>query len=405
MSNTKEKYLILSKDIQESAVSKNVLYNTAIIMYLYYEDTLQNYFYYIQNIPKEISLYVYSSKEEVCEKVKEFLTDIDKKNAYVSLKENRGRDVSALLVAAKEVTSKYEYICFIHDKKANAEELKEDTKEWIELLWENSLASSTYIINILAKLSETEKIGLLVPPKPLGKRNRAGMVNCWYKNHDKVLELARLLQLKCDIDFNVPPIAIGTVFWAKTKALKKLFDYDWKYGDFPNEPMPLDGTISHAIERILSYVAEDIGYETMVSITVYQAERRIEKFQGIANKAFHVLESEIGIRNLNSLEFFTNDKKAIIDFMKRWENVYLYGAGIVGKCCLKTLGILGYVPKGFLVTQKNEVEFVENIPVYTLDDIYNKNNIGIIVSVGFENRKDIIKYLEEKQVKEYMVWE
>ena len=57
------------------------------------------------------------------------------------------------------------------------------------------------------------------------------------------------------------------MFWAKTDALKKLFEHGWKYEDFPEEPLPIDGTISHAIERVLGYVAQDAGYKTGVIMT------------------------------------------------------------------------------------------------------------------------------------------
>lgn len=59
-----------------------------------------------------------------------------------------------------------------------------------------------------------------------------------------------------------PVSAIGNCFWFKTKALSQLFNYTWNYQDFPAEPFPEDGTISHAIERIYSFVAQNNGYYT-----------------------------------------------------------------------------------------------------------------------------------------------
>jgi hypothetical protein len=63
----------------------------------------------------------------------------DRKNCDVILKQNRGRDVSSLLVACKEYVFKYEYLCFIHDKKST----------WLD---------------------EGVDLGLLVPPEPIGKQ-------------------------------------------------------------------------------------------------------------------------------------------------------------------------------------------------------------------------------------------
>ena len=38
------------------------------------------------------------------------------------------------------------------------------------------------------------------------------------------------------------------------------FDFGWKYEDFQKEPYKIDGTISHAIERLYCIVAQDEGY-------------------------------------------------------------------------------------------------------------------------------------------------
>ena len=44
------------------------------------------------------------------------------------------------------------------------------------------------------------------------------------------------------------------------QGIEKIFEYAFKGEDFPAEPMPVDGTISHAIERIWPYVAQEAGY-------------------------------------------------------------------------------------------------------------------------------------------------
>ena len=62
-------------------------------------------------------------------------------------------------------------------------------------------------------------------------------------------------------------MAIGNCFWAKYDALKPLFELNWNYDDFPQEPMPADGTVSHALERIHGYVAASEGYYTEFVMT------------------------------------------------------------------------------------------------------------------------------------------
>lgn len=86
-----------------------------------------------------IFLYIYSSQESVLIETKKKL---DRSNCYFEKKNNRGRDISTLLVSAKNEILKYDYFCFIHDKKVNAKHLEEDVAFWIENLWENTLASA-----------------------------------------------------------------------------------------------------------------------------------------------------------------------------------------------------------------------------------------------------------------------
>lgn len=57
---------------------------------------------------------------------------------------------------------------------------------------------------------------------------------------------------------------LGTCFWFRPDALKKLFKgYEgkgWDYTDFPCEPNRTDWTILHAVERSYAYFAQDAGY-------------------------------------------------------------------------------------------------------------------------------------------------
>ncbi|MBQ7704067.1 MAG: hypothetical protein IJT73_01360, partial [Selenomonadaceae bacterium] len=52
------------------------------------------------------------------------------------------------------------------------------------------------------------------------------------------------------------------VFWCRTAALEKITAYNWQVEDFPEEPMPDDGTVSHALERIFPFAAQAKGFYT-----------------------------------------------------------------------------------------------------------------------------------------------
>ena len=76
------------------------------------------------------------------------------------------------------------------------------------------------------------------------------------------------------------PIApFGSVFWFRVKALAPLFDHGWKHEDFPPEPLPQDGTISHAIERIYPFVAQGAGYYPAQAMSTDYAVARCDSMQ------------------------------------------------------------------------------------------------------------------------------
>jgi lipopolysaccharide biosynthesis protein len=41
------------------------------------------------------------------------------------------------------------------------------------------------------------------------------------------------------------------MFWARTCALTRLIELNLGWNDYPQEPLPYDGTLLHAIERLL----------------------------------------------------------------------------------------------------------------------------------------------------------
>lgn len=53
---------------------------------------------------------------------------------------------------------------------------------------------------------------------------------------------------------------LGTMFWFRPRALNGLLDREWSFDDFPPEPINIDGTILHYIERAYGYVAQSNGY-------------------------------------------------------------------------------------------------------------------------------------------------
>jgi lipopolysaccharide biosynthesis protein len=50
------------------------------------------------------------------------------------------------------------------------------------------------------------------------------------------------------------------MFWARPRALAPLFDLKLDWEDYPAEPLANDGTLLHALERLVTFAAESQGY-------------------------------------------------------------------------------------------------------------------------------------------------
>ena len=54
---------------------------------------------------------------------------------------------------------------------------------------------------------------------------------------------------------------LGTMFWARTTALAPLFELGLSWEDYPAELLPYDGTVLHAIERLVTLVTRHRGFK------------------------------------------------------------------------------------------------------------------------------------------------
>lgn len=174
--------------------------------------------------------------------------------AQIKTAPNRGRDLGPMLSLFAQELMSYELIGHVHTKKSlHTDELV--IKKWRESLLSNLIGvdSIPMLDNCLSWLEEHENCGLLFPETP----NDIG----WTKNLPYAAELANKIGMVLPArEYFIFPV--GTMFWARSSALKKLFDHVFSWEDYPAEPLAFDGSMLHAIERLLPFIAEDAGYSS-----------------------------------------------------------------------------------------------------------------------------------------------
>ena len=182
--------------------------------------------------------------------------------------QNRGRDVSSLLVGVKDVIMEYDLVCFAHDKKTAQVKPGTVGASFAYKCFENILSNKTYVANVINTFAENSRLGLLCPPEPNHGIFFPTIGFEWGANYDVTKELARELRLTVPINASVPPVApLGTMFWFRPAAMKPLYKKNWEYEDFPPEPNKIDGTLLHAVERIYSFVVQEAGYYPAIGMT------------------------------------------------------------------------------------------------------------------------------------------
>src|SRR5262249_10174750 len=138
-------------------------------------------------------------------------------------------------------------------------------------LFENLLDNEGYVANILDIFRRQPSVGVVVPPVlHLGYPT---LGHSWFINRGLAERLAKRLKLVVPFDEPTPMAAYGGMFWFRPKALRKLFAERWSWDEFKPEPKPIDGALGHALERLITYVAQDAGYVTQAVMTARQAAR------------------------------------------------------------------------------------------------------------------------------------
>lgn len=163
---------------------------------------------------------------------------------------NRGRNIGPLLTTAGPALRDggYDVVAHLHGKRSLAVDGTTGDR-WRAFLLGTLLGGG--LQPQLALFASDPALGLLFAED----RHCVG----WTENRP----FAEALAARMDPAPRLPewPIfPIGAMFWARPAAIAPLWALDLRSEDFPPEPAPYDGTVLHAIERMLPAVCEATGH-------------------------------------------------------------------------------------------------------------------------------------------------
>ncbi len=219
----------------------------ALHLHVYYPDLLSNMLDRLGMNAARPGLFVSVPDDTVAAVVRKMMRKFAKQLVRVVVVPNVGRDLGPMLTAfGSTFVDHYDIVGHLHTKKSVDLAHEETAKVWSRFLMENLLGGKACMADlILGRMAADPSIGIVFPDDPY--------VVGWGANRPHAEQLGAKLGL-ADFPENLA-FPVGSMFWARTGAIRPLFDLglDWK--DYPTEPLPYDGSMLHAIERLLPLVA------------------------------------------------------------------------------------------------------------------------------------------------------
>jgi hypothetical protein len=238
---------------QTSAVQAHGSCRAALHGHYYYTDVAEELLLALRVNRHPIDLYLSTDTEAKAQELSAMLARHAMK-AEIRIFPNKGRDIGPLLTGFRDLfDAGYDVIGHVHGKKS-ANRNGDFGERWRRYLLQLAVGGKHCMADtILSAFAQNESLGLVFPEDEL--------VIGWERN----LEDARRLESRMRIDgglrsasFDFPA---GSFFWCRPSAIKPLLSLELAWSDYPDEPVPFDGTILHAIERLITFVCTESAYQ------------------------------------------------------------------------------------------------------------------------------------------------
>jgi len=227
----------------------------AIVLHIFYSDFVEKFLQMLKNFPTDVDVFVTAATKNIeleCNAKFQNLDNVNQVKTVVC--ENRGRNFGPFLVNFSQELVHYDLMCHLHSKKSLYSG-REQT-QWFDYLSNFLLKDKHVVKSVLRLFDGNEDLGMYYPSSFW---MMPAWVNHWTCNKPHADSFVDDWQL--DISDNFINYPVGGMFWARPKAIAPLLHKNYKYEEFPEEPLPNDGSWLHALERTLGLLAEKQGYK------------------------------------------------------------------------------------------------------------------------------------------------
>lgn len=240
----------------------------AVIIHLFHDDLIYEFYDYFKQFNVTHDLYISAQVGK---------TDIIKgvfPHATIIEVENVGTDFYPFTSVFNDIIKTYDLVLKIHTKKT---EYLDDFQGWRHHLLNNLMCNPTKIVELF---EDNPNLGILYPDTYYKLLNSVA----WGSNYENALEVLKLIDVPSTVINSrvVPSYPVGSMFWFRPRALIQIIDgnitkstyqtyngFHVKIGD-----RIVDGSIAHALERLVTVIAIFNGYEFKLHTPIHSCTLR-----------------------------------------------------------------------------------------------------------------------------------
>jgi GT2 family glycosyltransferase len=227
----------------------------AAVIHLYYEDLAVEFRSYLANVPVDIDVYISTTDAFKAAAIECAFAGWDKGCVEIRIVPNQGRDIAPKLVTFRDVYPSYAYVLFIHGKRSPHAGV---LSFWRHFLLESLVGTPQVVKSVLYAFTRHPDLGMIGVQHFEPMRNAVNWGGNFAAAQKLAMKMGFALNPEDPLDF-----PSGSMFWARTSALKPLLEAGLTMQDFGAEENQIDATLAHAVERLFFYVCEHQGLHWM----------------------------------------------------------------------------------------------------------------------------------------------
>ncbi|MEX3954862.1 rhamnan synthesis F family protein [Trinickia sp. EG282A] len=240
-------------DVSQPAGALSSGLRIGVHIHAFYPDLLADIVRRLSMNQLQADLLVSAPSSATAEDCRRLLDPYSLGSATIHVVPNKGRDIGPFVTEFGDALQQYDIVGHFHTKKSvHVDPNSRLVADWVNHLMETLLGGEHCAgRSIVSAFADDPGLGLVFADDP----HLIG----WDLNLPFAEPMGERLGLSA-LPNQFFPFPVGTMFWARPAALKPLFELGLAWEDYPVEPLPIDGSMLHALERLLPSIVEQTGY-------------------------------------------------------------------------------------------------------------------------------------------------